>query len=237
MRIAICDDEKFFVDEITRQLQTVFPEKYQLDIIQCTDARKLMEYCDRHRIDAAILDISMPEMDGFEIAEKLQKMDENIALLFVSSKEELVFYSYEFHPFWFVPKSQLITLPDVLQKFADKLVERETQSDCLKIAIHKKVVDIDVRTLLYFESSRHYLVMVTKNETKRFREKLTEVEEQLKQHQFIRCHVGYLVNCRMISEIQKNDLVLSNGTKIPISRNKMAETKHAFQAYLRSERW
>lgn len=237
MRIAICDDEKYFVDEITKQLKTVFPAEYQIELIQCKDGLELMRYCDFHRIDAAILDISMPEMDGFEVARKLQKKDEDIALLFVSSKEELVFRSYEYHPFWFVPKSQLITLPDVLQKFVDKLIERETKTDCLKLSIHKKMVDIDVRTLLYFESNRHYLFMVATDGKQRFREKLNEVEKQLKEHQFIRCHVGYLVNCRMISEIEKNDLVLSNGTQIPISRNKMAETKHAFQAYLRSERW
>ena len=65
---------------------------------------------------------------------------------------------------------------------------------------------------------------------------LEQIEKQLSKYWFARIHNRYLVNCRMISSIEKNSCKLLNGEELPVSRAKMAHTKEMFQSYLRSTR-
>ena len=52
----------------------------------------------------------------------------------------------------------------------------------------------------------------------------------------MRTHRSYLVNMKHIRRIQKNDLVLSNGNLVPISRRKEKELKQQFMRYAILER-
>lgn len=238
MKILICDDEKYYLDKIADALTSILRDSGETcSMIRCEDGFRAIEHCGEDRIDAVILDIAMPGLSGFEVARRLQQKHEDIALLFISSKEDLVFYSYEYHPFWFVPKSQLIRLPEILRKFIAKIKEKNENNAYLRIPIHNAMLDIDLRKTLYFESDNHNVKMVFDEYSTSFREKISELDRQLADHWFVRCHQGYLVNCRKIREISGTDLVLENERKVPISRSRLAETKKMFQSFLRSERW
>ena len=52
---------------------------------------------------------------------------------------------------------------------------------------------------------------------------------------FVRCHRSYIVNIKKIKSITKNNVVLENEIKIPISRGKYNEINNAFIDYI-SER-
>lgn len=65
---------------------------------------------------------------------------------------------------------------------------------------------------------------------------LSAIENQLLEQHFMRTHRSYLVNMKHIRRIQKNDLVLSNGNLVPISRRKEKELKQQFMRYAILER-
>ena len=62
-------------------------------------------------------------------------------------------------------------------------------------------------------------------------EKMDELEKELK-GSFVRCHKSFLVNLMHVRSVDGRDITLMNGKKIPISRNKSAETKEKVFAYL-----
>ena len=49
----------------------------------------------------------MPELDGFEVAEKLQSSKKNALIIFITSHEDKVYQSWKYQPFWFVRKSHM----------------------------------------------------------------------------------------------------------------------------------
>lgn len=240
MKIAICDDERIYIDTVSSYINKISKKcNRECDIFTCQRGDALIALCEKEILDAVFLDISMPGFSGFETAEKLLKIRKNIIIVFVSSKESMVFSSYEYKPFWFVPKSQIAMLEIVINKLFEKF-DANCNKDrfvTINVEIHK-VIEINLTEAAYFKTDDHYiqLIMKDKSSSTSYRNKLNNIEEQLTKYWFVRVHSRYLVNCRHISEIENNFCKLINGEEIPISRARMAQTKEMFQNYLRSIR-
>ena len=63
---------------------------------------------------------------------------------------------------------------------------------------------------------------------------MREYEKKLSAKGFIRIHKGFLVNFRNIYSIEQNDIVLNDGKRLPLSRNRINETKTKLQVFTRS---
>ena len=57
------------------------------------------------------------------------------------------------------------------------------------------------------------------------REKLKDLYETLKEHDFIHAHNSYIVNLKHVKRINKSELELSDGTVLSISRSKEKECR------------
>lgn len=55
----------------------------------CLSARDAYEEMYNHIYDLIILDIMMPEIDGFEFAENVRRVNRHIPILFMSAKDDL----------------------------------------------------------------------------------------------------------------------------------------------------
>ena len=81
---------------------------------------------------------------------------------------------------------------------------------------------IPIRKILYFESHRRKICVITEEETLEFYGKLSEVEEELKQGKmvFLRVHQSFLVNYRHIEGLAYDYLIMDNGKRISISEDR-----------------
>lgn len=240
MKIAICDDEKLYIDTVSSYVNEISKKhNKKCDIFTCCRGEALVDIYEKEVFDAIFLDISMPGIDGFKTAEQLLKIRKNTVVIFVSSKETMVFSSYEYKPFWFIPKSQIKMLEIVIEKLFKKLDADVNENTLITINIeNNKILEVDLGKIAYFKTEDHYVQLFYKDRTSSisYRNKIDNIETDLSSYKFARIHNRYLVNCRMISEIEKNSCKLINGEELPISRAKMAHTKEMFQNYLRSIR-
>lgn len=60
---------------------------------------------------------------------------------------------------------------------------------------------------------------------------LIQLEEELKDQYFFRCHKCYLVNLRSISHID-DSISIKNGDRVPISRRKGKALKESYREYI-----
>lgn len=240
MKIAICDDERIYIDTISFYLNKISSKNNKkCEITTCQRGEALVDLCSKEKIDAVFLDISMPGINGFETAEQLLEIRKNLIIIFVSSKESMVFSSYEYKPFWFVPKSQITMLEIVINKLFKKIDAESVENTLIAINVeNKKVIEVDLKELAYFKTDDHYIQLVMKDKSCSisYRNKIDNIEEQLSKYWFVRIHNRYLVNCRLISGIENNLCKLVNDEVIPVSRAKMSQTREVFQNYLRSVR-
>ncbi len=84
INILIVDDVKSNLISLEALLETI-DEQY--NIIQANNGREALEYALSNTIDLIILDIQMPDMDGFEVAKflKSNKKTEDIPIIFLTA--------------------------------------------------------------------------------------------------------------------------------------------------------
>lgn len=56
------------------------------EIVHCIDGAKTVEAYRQSKFDLCILDVMLPEMDGFGVAETIRKVDQQIPILFLTAK-------------------------------------------------------------------------------------------------------------------------------------------------------
>ncbi len=82
--VLIVDDNPTNIDLLVNTLQT----EYRLGIAK--NGHKALTYCDKHIPDLVLLDIMMPEIDGYEVCKRLKEKKEtqNIVVVFITAITE-----------------------------------------------------------------------------------------------------------------------------------------------------
>jgi len=70
-KILLVDDETALVELLTRRLQAD-----GFEVITAADGREGLEKAEKERPDLVLLDVMMPNMDGYEVLQSLKEMDE-----------------------------------------------------------------------------------------------------------------------------------------------------------------
>ena len=89
-RILIVDDEK----DVGRTLKMIL-ENYGFDIDSFTDPAVALEQFKPSLYDLTILDIKMPDHNGFQLYDQLKSRDPNIKTLFITALSSVESYNTE----------------------------------------------------------------------------------------------------------------------------------------------
>lgn len=229
VRFAVCDDDKIMVDCISDKLHEYCAE---CEINKYEDGESVLADSSRQLFDALFLDIDMPGMNGMELAEKIREDNKYVKIVFVTNKEEFVYAAYKYSVFRFVRKSLLKQeLSEVMADLCDAL---KAEKEYISIETASGMMEIKIRDIKYIESQAHKSVINTINGIFEVGKTISEYEKLLESNGFIRTHKGYLVNFRYIYSVGNTDVNLTDESKVPLSRNKIRETKTKLQIYTRS---
>ena len=80
--ILVIDDDKH-----TRMLLEAVLKSENYTVSTAENGKAALEVIDREHIDLAILDIMMPEMDGYEFTKTLRSADNSLPILMLSAKQ------------------------------------------------------------------------------------------------------------------------------------------------------
>lgn len=81
-RILVVDDDKN-----TRLLLKAVIQSENYQVFTAENGAKALQVMDREHIDLVVLDVMMPEMDGYEFTRTLRESDNNLPILMVSAKQ------------------------------------------------------------------------------------------------------------------------------------------------------
>lgn len=235
LKFYICDDNYDFIDKIKNQIGISIKEKRKYDISTFDNGKELLKRFDDEFPDVVLLDIDMPEMNGFEVASLLQKRKDDILIVFITSHEDKVYQSYEYHPFWFVRKSHMHDLSIVIPKLLRKIdAEEEKKKLVFNLKAENRTIELDINTITYIESFRNDVIIRDRiSGEKQVRCKIADAEKQLYPMNIIRIQNGILVNCRYISKITSRAVILTDDTRLGLSRSRIDYVKEEYQNFIR----
>ena len=102
MKIIILDNHKLIIAEIKRQVLSVLPKA---ECTCFTKQREAIEYVRKNHVDAALLDIDMPGLNGIEVAELMCRINPRLNIIFVTGYPEYALQAFS------VPVSDFIVKP------------------------------------------------------------------------------------------------------------------------------
>ena len=109
MNLILCDDDKVFLNKLEIRIRGL-SQKHKIAVkMECyVSAKEMLEGIKNlDEISVFFIDIDMPEVNGFEVASYLKKWNRGCCIVFVSNKDDLVFQSLVYHPFFFIRKAHL----------------------------------------------------------------------------------------------------------------------------------
>ena len=118
-RVLICDDHTLFVEGIKAMLRN----EPSLEIVgEAHDGRQAVELVKELKPDLLLMDVSMPDMNGFDATQRVQELDPKVKVLILTmhDEEELVARCLEAGAAGYIikdaPASQLLYAIEMVQK-------------------------------------------------------------------------------------------------------------------------
>ena len=232
MKIAVCDDEKLFRNEIIDLLNEYAAEKNLiLEITEYDDGRKLM--ASETVFDMIFLDHQMNELNGLDTIKSIREKNIDTKVVFVSSYPEIVFDSLKYNTFRFIVK------PVSREKLFEAVDSARAQLDSerrliVKDEIYNESIVIYEKEIIYAQAENVYTCIITEKGSYRYPYNLSALEEELDPGRFFRTNRSYIVNLDHIVSYDKTGMTLSNGHKAVISRAKYKEFNCFYINYIKN---
>lgn len=217
LHVAICDDEEKFVRHLTGLLRQYSEETGQdIKITAYYDGMELIDHYDA-TIDLIFLDIRMRLLDGLHTAGRIRQMNENVGIIFLTTLTQYGLEGYKYQAASYIIKPIKYTrLKSELDKFIGRIQKEENPS--LIIANDTGKYKVFLRSIRYVETFNRNLMFHTDQENILCYKSMKEIERELEDRDFVRCHTSYLVNLFYVKGVKKLDIELITGETLPISQ-------------------
>lgn len=226
-RIGICDDDEEFCWELEKHLMKYCKKIYlPIETQIFTTGTELFQHIEeKGRFDIIFLDIELNDTNGVVIGNILRKdiSNETTQIVFVSSKNSYAMQLFQIRPMDFLIKPVTAeNVKHVIDTYCRLFVQARV---CFEYKSKKQIYRIDERSILYFQSVGQIIHIFTTNGEDSFYGKLSDVLEQLGSDSFCSVHKSFIVNLNYVSEYRVTELVMANGTLIPVSQSQKKQVK------------
>ncbi len=226
IKCVIIDDERLAIEVIENHLKNFDHVEIVATFENPLKAYPLLE---QEKIDVIFLDINMPQMTGFSFIENLTNKP---LIVIITAYREYAVKSFELSVLDYLVKPIpfnrfLKTMNKVYQQVYVNSVSGDSnlqQEPHIFLKVHKKLVKINLNDILFIESLKDYIKVITTVGDYVVHKSLTAITEELPQSSFIRIHRSYTISINKIIALEGNTIEISN-KKIPIGRNYLKKTK------------
>jgi DNA-binding LytR/AlgR family response regulator len=221
MNCIIVDDDK-----LSCKLLEGYVNKYaSLNLIGVfNDPVSARNEISKHKdVDLILLDVKMPEMDGFDL---IGSLDHPPNIIIVSGGGEFALKAFDFNVVDFLLK------PISYARFCkaiDKVVRYFSPKDSSKsgdeeIFIKKgsSLVKLKLREIVFVEALENYVTLNTNTDKFTIHFTMKAIESQLPSGVFIRVHRSFIINKSMIQAIKESSLDIMVGQivkNIPVGKS------------------
>ena len=243
IRCMAIDDEPLALQQIVTYISKVpFLEL----AAQCQSALEARQFLEQDTVDAIFCDINMPDLNGMDFVKSLVTPP---LIVFTTAYAEYAVEGFKVNAVDYLLKP--FGLQD-FQRAANRLKERlegntpvvsssvastpvvsslptDTSDDTIFLKTEYRIVKVSISDIRYVEAMSEYLKVHIVSDSRPIITLLSmkKMEERLPDY-FMRIHRSYIVNLKMIQEVNKNRIIMDKDTYLPIGDM----YKDTFQQYL-----
>lgn len=211
LRVFIVDDEPPARNRL-RDLLNDCNAQLPLEVVgEAGNGKIALEMLADLPVDVVLLDIRMPEMDGIELSQHLQKLPKPPAIIFATAYGDYAIKAFELHAVDYLLKPiRLGRLFEALTRAREAVpVQIETLRELLpeprkNLSVHErgKIQLIPIEQVLYLRAELKYITIRTTEREHLIEESLTALETEFAAR-FVRIHRNCLVAKEAIEGFEK----------------------------------
>jgi DNA-binding LytR/AlgR family response regulator len=225
-RILICDDNNDdleLLNKITEDFYSGADKDAPVascSVLKFRDPKKALEYIeDGNKIDIAILDILMPEMNGMELASGMRELGFTGFLIFLTSSNDFAAQSYSVKAFSYILKpaektavSEILSLIEKTRQTNDRNGFSLTRRSGVRFVLYTE--------LMYVEVMNHQLLFhLIDGEIIRIYATLREYSEMLLcQPQMQRPQKSFIINLDYVRSFENSAIFMRDGARISVPK-------------------
>jgi two-component system LytT family response regulator len=239
IRTLIVDDQLIGREALRHLLQ----QEPDLEIVgMAANGCEAVESINRLAPDLVFLDVQMPDLDGFEVAAKINRTRMPI-IIFVTARDDVALKAFDAHALDYIVKPcQPERLRLALQRARQQLQSNQTGEiqrkldellrdlkvssrypQRLTIKSNGRILFLRVTDINLVEAAGNYVKLFVGNETYLYRETMTALEEKLPPEHFLRISRSAIVNVESVRELHplfhgEYMVSLRNGTQVTLTR-------------------
>jgi two-component system LytT family response regulator len=215
LKCIIVDDEPNAINLLAVLIEQT--TGWQL-LARCTNALEAISFLKNNAVDLIFLDINMPMLSGMELAALLPA---ETSIVFTTAYSEHAAESYGFNTIDYLLKpitlKRFLAAVKKIETYFEKRVpapKEEASSEYFFVKSGTELRKILLNEILFFESRKEYVRIVTEAFEVLTYRRLKDIEAQLTLP-FTRVHHSYIVNIKQLHKIQDNQIHIGE-TQIPI---------------------
>ena len=233
IRCLIVDDEPPAREIISRYIEQL-PELKLAG--ECANAMQALSFLQHQTIDLLFLDIQMPQLKGTDLL-KIVKNPPKV--IFTTAHAEYALQGYELDVVDYllkpIPFERFVkAVHKIIQSGSDNTsalaaIQPEIKQEAfVYFRADRKMVKVMLSDILYIESMKDYIKVVTTNGPLVTKQSMNSVEAMLPENLFIRTHRSFIVSLPKIKSFT-HELIEIEKTEIPIGklfRNRVMKILH-----------
>lgn len=229
IRIALCDDNKEDMLQLHQKIIEWYRENSKNQSVSITEysdsvyLSSVIDAGDSH--DVFFLDVEMPKVDGFQLADKIRNKLPAAIIVFLTSHSELAPDGYKFRALRYVSKLVLSQkLPEALEAVQKEFSALE--SGYLVVPHYTDALRIPYNEILYVQHIlRSSQIYTLRQGIIKDNRGLKAIYSMIGDKRFIYIDRSTFVNIDFIRELKGNEIILRTGESLAISRPMLANVK------------
>ena len=213
-KIAICDDSQADTEYLTTLVKEWAKDRTAIIKTFPSAEAFLFNYAEEKDFDILLLDIEMGKMDGVTMAKAIRQDNESVQIVFITGYSEYIADGYDVAALHYLIKPvKTEQLLSVLDRAAERLKKNEKE---LLLKTADETVVMPVREIRYLDVQQNYVTVHGKTDVT-VKRTLGEFEKELDER-FFRLGRSYIVNLTCVRRISKTEVILTDGSAIPLPR-------------------
>lgn len=236
LNVCIVEDSKVDAKVLKCVLDDYFEEKHFKYNIKTYDTglEFFADYEDGYICPTTLfIRIVLPNSNGLDICKKLRSKGFAGDIVFVTDKPEYAIDAFSVDARGYI-------LKPYSPKHVHDVLDRVTSFASLQtlpIKIRGQIIKVPVFSIMYVESDRSNCTIHCRNDqTYTCHAKLDDIEKDIDNVKFIRCHKSFLVNMNYVASCSAAEFVLSDGSIIPIRRQDAKLIKDTYEHFVEENR-
>jgi len=248
LRVVIADDEP----PARARLRRLLADHADIEVVaEAADGASAVQAIEAASPDLVLLDIQMPELDGFEVLQALG-MPQLPAIIFVSAFDQYALRAFRVHALDYVLKP---VEPDRLAEalahargriaqqrlpgdagvigLLEELARRQPYLTRVPVRAEGRVLVIDLADVDWIGAADNYVTLHAGAREHLVRDTIAQFDRRLDPDRFVRIHRSAIVQIDRIAELRPDfhgdfTVLLKNGTVLALSRTFRARVEERF---------